>query len=95
MAIFEGFLGPLTEQGLVKDMESIRSWLNEDVTKMGLDGRQIRNVVTSALNVARAQGKRQLEQRDIKKVLEYVKDFKDDIVKQFEKYKGEQAGIFG
>lgn len=42
-------------------MQSIREWLEEDVITMGLDGRQIRNIVTSALGLARAQKKDRLE----------------------------------
>ena len=95
MAIFEGFLEPLAERGLVKGMEDIREWLEEDVIKMGLDGRQIRNIVTSALGLARAQGKSRLEKSHIKMILSNVKDFKDEFIKQFEKYKSEQQGMIG
>ena len=95
MAIFEGFLKPLAERGLVKDMDNIREWLLEDVVKMGLDGRQIRNIITSALGLARAQGKTRLERNDIKMMLNNVKDFKDEFIKQYEKYKSEQQGMIG
>ena len=93
MAIFEGFLNPLAERGLVKDMGNIKEWLQEDVVKMDLDGRQIRNIVTSALGLARAQKKSQLEKIDIKTVLTNVKTFKDEFIKQYEKYKTEQQGM--
>ena len=93
MAIFEGFLEPLAKRGLVKDMEDIRAWLKEDVIKMGLDGRQIRNIVTSALSLARAQRTPRLEKRQIKTMLGNVKDFKDEYIKQYEKYKSEQLGM--
>ncbi|KIW29325.1 hypothetical protein, variant [Cladophialophora immunda] len=92
MGIFGGFLGPLAKKGLVKDWDDIKEWLLEDVVKMGFDGRQIRNIVTSALGLARAQGKSRLEKTHIKLVLNNVKDFKDEFIKQFEKYKTEQAG---
>ena len=95
MAIFHGFLDPLAGRGLVKDIEGITEWLEEDVVKMGLDGRQIRNIVTSALGVARAQGKSRLEKGHIKMMLSNVKDFKDEFIKQFEKYKSEQQGMVG
>lgn len=92
MAIFHGFLDPLHKQGLVEDMEVIHKWLEEDVCRMGLDGRQIRNIVTSALGLARAEGKTKIDQKMIKQVQRNVKDFKDEFVKQFEKYKIEQKG---
>ena len=90
MAIFMGFLQPLDDKHLVKDIDGIQEWLDEDVVKMGLDGRQIRNIVTSALGLARAQGKKKLEKSDIKMLLNNVKDFKDEFIKQFEAYKTEQ-----
>ncbi|OAG41850.1 hypothetical protein AYO21_03853 [Fonsecaea monophora] len=92
MGIFGGFLQPLADKGLVKNWDDIKEWLLEDVVKMGFDGRQIRNIVTSALGLARAQGKSRLEKSHIKLVLNNVKDFKDEFIKQFEKYKTEQAG---
>ncbi len=95
LAIFEGFLEPLAARGLVKDMDDIRDWLKEDVCKMGLDGRQIRNIVTSALGLARAQGKNRLEKKTIKRVLSNVKDFKDEFIRQFENYKTSQGGMVG
>ncbi len=76
-------------------MDQIREWLEEDVVKMGLDGRQIRNIVTSALGLARAQRKSRLEKSHIKMMLSNVKDFKDEFIKQFEKYKSEQQGMIG
>lgn len=95
MAIFEGFLNPLDRRGLIKDMEKIRRWLEEDVVKMGLDGRQIRNVVTSALGLARSQKKSRLDKSDLKVMLNNVKDFKDEFIAQFENYKSRQKGMIG
>ncbi len=93
MAIFEGFLKPLAEKGRVKDMDDIRDWIKEDVYKIGLDGRQIRNIVTSALGIARAKGKTKLDKKDLKQILNNVRDYKDDFVRQFEKYKNSQDGM--
>lgn len=90
-SIFEGFLKPLAERGLVKDIQGITEWLEEDVIKKGLDGRQIRNIVTSALAIARAQGKDRLERNHIKLMLNNVKDFKDEFIRQFEQYKTTQG----
>ena len=95
MAIFDGFLQPLYQRGLVKQMEDITDWLREDVWKMNFDGRQIRNIVTSALNLARAQGKSKLDQKDMKKVLNNVKEFKDEFIRQYEKYRIAQQGMMG
>ena len=71
----------------------MKDWLNEDVWKMGFDGRQIRNIITSALGLARAEKRTKLERNDIKKVLSNVKDFKDEFIRQFENYKISQRGM--
>ena len=92
-AIFNGFLEPLAAEGLVKDMDDIQEWLQEDVVNMNLDGRQIRNIITSALALARAQKKERLEKGHIKTVLTNVKEFKDEFIRQIEKYKTEQMGM--
>ena len=95
MAIFEGFLKPLDKKDRIKDYDDIRDWIKEDVCKIGLDGRQIRNIVTSALGLARAEHKKQLDKKDLKRVLNNVKDYKDDFMKQFERYKNSQDGMVG
>ena len=93
MAIFDGFLKPLAAKNCIKDIDDIKEWIEEDVSKIGLDGRQIRNIMTSALGMARAEGKTKLEKKDLKKIMNNVKDFKDDFLVQFEKYKNSQEGM--
>lgn len=95
MAIFEGFLKPLDKKDRIKDYDDIKDWIKEDVCKIGLDGRQIRNIVTSALGLARAERKKQLDKKDLKRVLNNVRDYKDDFIKQFERYKNSQEGMVG
>ena len=95
MDIFEGFLKPLVERNRVKDIDSIREWIEEDVCKVGLDGRQIRNILTSALGLARAERRGKLEKYDLKKILNNVRDYKDDFLVQFERYKNSQEGMVG
>lgn len=92
MAIFKGFLDPLNDKGLIKNTEELEDWLEDDVCQLGLDGRQIRNIVTSALSLARADKRSALEKKDIKKVLTNVKDFKGEFISQFEKYMHDQDG---
>ena len=88
--IFKGFLEPLDNQGRVKDYDEILEWIEEDVHKMGLDGRQIRNTITCALGLARAEKKEKLDKKHIKKALTNVKDFKDEFIRQYEIYKNSQ-----
>lgn len=95
LGIFLGFLGPLNEKGLVEDLEGIEEWLNEDVNKMGFDGRQIRNIVTSALGLVRAKGKSKVGKRELKSIVNNMRDYKEQFVIQYEKYKNEQKGMIG
>ncbi|KAF7868342.1 hypothetical protein EAF04_004874 [Stromatinia cepivora] len=94
-AIFNGFLKPLSEKGLIKDMSGILQWLEEDVCRsdVGLGGRQIRNIVTTAVGLARAAGNGQLEKKDLKKMLGNVKSFKAEFIRAFEKYKTSQKDL--
>ena len=90
MAIFMGFLNPLIKRNRVHNIDEIREWIEDDVYKVGLDGRQIRNILTSALGLARAERKTKLEKKDLKKILDNVKDYKQDTLVQFEKYRNSQ-----
>ena len=90
IAIFMGFLNPLIKRNRVHNIDEIREWIEDDVYKVGLDGRQIRNILTSALGLARAERKTKLEKKDLKKILDNVKDYKQDTLVQFEKYRNSQ-----
>ena len=92
MAIFMGFLNPLIERNRVHNIEDIKEWIVEDVYRVGLDGRQIRNILTSALGLARTRenGPKKLEKKDLKKILDNLKDYKQDTLVQFEKYRNSQ-----
>lgn len=94
--IFRGFLDPLDDQGLIEDYKGIREWLSEDVFSLSLDGRQIRNIVTTRLGLARADmskrgGRRgKLTQRHLKLSVKNTREFKDEFVVQFSKYEQKQ-----
>ncbi|KAL8752096.1 MAG: hypothetical protein Q9184_005849 [Pyrenodesmia sp. 2 TL-2023] len=91
MNIFKGFLDPLEEKNAITKYEAIIDWIKEDVCKLGLDGRQIRNILTSALTLVRANGRPKLEKQDLKTILNNVRDYKSDVRLQFEKYKTQEA----
>lgn len=93
MTIFRGFLEPMAKNRLIDKWEAIQEWLMDDVAAEGLGGRQIRNIVTSALGLARAEKSQQLTLQHIKKVLNNTKAFKKESITQFEKYKIEQQGM--
>ncbi|KAJ5817755.1 P-loop containing nucleoside triphosphate hydrolase protein [Penicillium robsamsonii] len=90
-AIFKGFLQPLEDKGLVDDLDEILDWLQEDVYNLGFDGRQIRNIVTTALGLARAEfdrgkGRGRLSKKHIKPVVQNVRMFKTDFTVQYDRY---------
>ncbi|KAI2642294.1 hypothetical protein GGS21DRAFT_501824 [Xylaria nigripes] len=94
-AIFRGFLDSLNKQNLVEDYQEIREWLREDVFSEGLDGRQIRNIVTTALDLAHAdmkngRGRNKLEKSHLKRAFNNTKNFKRDFDTQMQRYKDSQ-----
>jgi hypothetical protein len=50
--IFMSFLEQLANKHLVADFEDIKKWVNKDGKKFAFNGRQIRNVVSTALGIA-------------------------------------------
>ncbi|GAP93213.1 putative phd-finger domain-containing protein [Rosellinia necatrix] len=94
-AIFRGFLDNLHKQNLVDNYNEIMSWLKEDVYAEGLDGRQIRNIITTALDLANAderfnRGNGKLGKSHIKKSFNNAKKFKRDFETQMQRYKDSQ-----
>ncbi|KAI0965835.1 hypothetical protein F4678DRAFT_451394 [Xylaria arbuscula] len=93
--IFKGFLDPLEKKNLIDDYDDILTWLKEDVYPEGLDGRQIRNTVTTALDLANAdsrynKGNNKLRKKHIKSAFNNVKNFKRDFETQMQRYKDSQ-----
>jgi len=89
--IFKGFIDPLNESGLVDGYKDIMDWLKEDVYELGFDGRQIRNIVTTALGLARDEwdnkkGRGQLCKRHLKNVVQNTRSFKSDFNVQYDRY---------
>ena len=98
--IFKGFLQPLEDQGLLENSDEIMEWLKEDVYSVGFDGRQIRNIVTTALGLARAEskfrnGKGKLNKGHLKAVVKNVSAFKTDFTVQFDRYVTSQEKMIG
>lgn len=85
--IFLHFLNQLNNKKQVKDLKSIQSWVMSDIVKRkaGFDGRQIRNIVSCAMNLARAD-RRKLEKDDLIWVVDIVRDFKDESKRQYDRY---------
>lgn len=95
VAIFRAFLEPLEEKGLLKEMDGINAWLEEDVWRMRLDGGQIRNIVSSAVGRARAGAngaEAKLTKKHLRAMISNVDECKDGFMQAFERCKNSQRG---
>jgi AAA+ superfamily predicted ATPase len=73
--IFNLFLDQLKLES-EDELKAIKDWIKEDGSDYDLNGRQIRNVVSSAQALARSEGKgKQVEKRHIRKVMAVTKEF--------------------
>lgn len=62
------------------------------LSEKGFDGRQIRNIVTSAMGFARGVDSQHMSIKHIKKVVSYVEDFQKDLAGQMYKWSEAQKG---
>lgn len=96
--IFKGFMKGLVENNQVEDYNAIVQWLEEDVYDEGFDGRQIRNIITAALGLARAEckdrnGEGRLSKKHLKAVVANVRSFKRDFAAQYQRYLTRQENM--
>jgi hypothetical protein len=78
-SVFKMFLNTIDERD-IKAKQKILEWVDEDF-KERFNGRQIRNILSSAMALARAE-ERPLELRDIKRVRDCTKIFQDHLHEQ-------------
>lgn len=78
-AIFFQFLTQLQDKNKVEDIEGIKEWIESELQRrqVQFDGRQIRNIVSCAMSLARAE-RRKLSKDDLLKVADYVRNFKTE-----------------
>lgn len=93
-AIFDTFLKDLDERNLIEDYADIKDWLDDSVYKERLDGRQIRDMITTALGLALAEsrsgGGQKLNKRHLKRAFGNINDFKRDFNTQMQRYIDDQ-----
>ena len=80
-AIFKEFLGQLKGGGLIDRWESIVDWVNEEGKMKIYNGRQIRNIVSTAMALAHAE-KRGLLRKDLAQVALNTSVFKAALADQ-------------
>ncbi|KAJ4301552.1 hypothetical protein N0V90_003645 [Kalmusia sp. IMI 367209] len=91
MAIFQSFLEQLRDKKLVEDFSDLMRWVSGPGRKLQFNGRQIRNVVSTALGIAMMDtengGNRKLNRGHLDRVAEQTKLFKQDLKSQEEIFK--------
>ncbi|KAJ4491004.1 P-loop containing nucleoside triphosphate hydrolase protein [Lentinula aciculospora] len=95
VTIFRGFLEQYKARGLVQHQifKKIMDWVERDLSKRNFDGRQIRNIVTSAMGIALADEDRELVGltiEDLQSVVAYISNFKGDLEYQMRAYNDAQ-----
>ncbi|KAF1816127.1 P-loop containing nucleoside triphosphate hydrolase protein [Eremomyces bilateralis CBS 781.70] len=92
--IFESFLDQYKIKGAVEDYERIKKTFRSDIAKKGFDGRQLRNIVSSAMGqaMARKDGTGKLTEEDVNIIVSNVDSFKSDLEYQMMRYLDLQTG---
>ncbi|KNG47000.1 aaa family atpase [Stemphylium lycopersici] len=89
-AIFQSFLEQLKRKKLVEDYNQLITWAKKDSKKLSFNGRQIRNVVSTAMNIALVENKEgggKLKLDHLIRVATQTKEFKAELKSQDEIYK--------
>ncbi|KAK4234605.1 ATPase family AAA domain-containing protein 3B [Achaetomium macrosporum] len=73
--IFLSFLEQLERKSLVENMRKVEDWVKETCKENNFNGRQIRNIVSTAMAIANADGER-LGRKHLQEVKCHVSDFK-------------------
>lgn len=89
--IFNHFLEQYHKYNVVDDLSGIKKYVKKELLSKEFDGRQIRNIVSSAVGLARAKGLK-LKEDDIRTVVNNVEGFKKDLNYQMRKYQEAQKG---
>ncbi|KAI0490382.1 hypothetical protein F4859DRAFT_520199 [Xylaria cf. heliscus] len=87
--IYVSFLEQLANKGLVEDLADLKAWASKDGKRYDFNGRQIRNVLSTALGIARAEN-RGLNREDLIGVARQTDDFKRDLSTQEAIYRDRQ-----
>ncbi|KAI1346302.1 P-loop containing nucleoside triphosphate hydrolase protein [Xylaria sp. FL0043] len=87
--IYVSFLEQLDNKGLVDNFTDLKAWATRESRRYNFNGRQIRNVLSTALGIARAEG-RGLRRDDVIEVAQQTDDFKRDLYEQEAIYRDRQ-----
>ena len=91
-SIFLRYLSQFRDKGSVhqEDFEEMENYADEDLISKHFDGRQIRNIVSSAMGYARGQKDTHMKLKHIKHVVRYVEMFQKDLAAQMRDWQNAQ-----
>ncbi|KAI1176692.1 hypothetical protein F4777DRAFT_545620 [Nemania sp. FL0916] len=87
--IFNSFLTQLSDKNLVENLKELETWVKKDGKRFDFNGRQIRNVISTALGIALADD-RKLTKDDLTSVARQTDEFKRDLSSQEAVYRDRQ-----
>lgn len=90
-AIFLGFVSQYRDKGVVSEYDKIKTFAEKELPRQKFDGRQIRNIVASAIGFARGDNEN-MTMEHVSQIVSYVEDFKNDLAGQMMKWKETQKG---
>lgn len=86
--IFMQFLDQYHKKGLVEEYAAIAKFAKNDLPKKTFDGRQLRNIVASAMGRAQARPNGRMTMADINTIVNNMEQFKIDLGYQMRRYRG-------
>lgn len=79
--IFLEFLRQLDDMNLVRSWDEVVEWVNEEGKEKNFNGRQIRNIVSTAMALAHAEGT-ELQRKHLTQVSKNTSSFKSALAHQ-------------
>jgi SpoVK/Ycf46/Vps4 family AAA+-type ATPase len=89
VSIFTSFLDQLANKNHVEDYDEIKDWVAEEGKRLDFNGRQIRNVISTALGIALA-GNRKMLRKDLAVIARQTDNFKRELSAQEAIYRDRQ-----
>lgn len=88
--IFRSFIKQYEDMDLVEPREKkqIDQWTKNQLARKKFDGRQIRNIVTSSMGLARSREDGKLKYDDLLDICDIMEGFKSDLAYQMMQYQG-------
>ncbi|KAL9625328.1 MAG: hypothetical protein Q9160_000391 [Pyrenula sp. 1 TL-2023] len=90
-AIFLGFVQQYRNQNVVSEYAKIEKFAEKELHRKKFDGRQIRNIVASAMGYAQGEDEK-MNVEHIQQIVSHVEDFKNDLAGQMMKWQDMQKG---